>query len=360
MIASTSTDLVYAVAGYGLPKAAPALPQDVNDETWDAMLVAVIRERVTGQLVQAIHESDFPASEDQQAACVDAHEGALALAILLERLLLPKVAQLDAVKVPTKVLRGPGRTRRVSRAQPSVDLEAMQGLEADPLPEASIEAWPRPRIPPSRAASSTERLSPARSGSRSTPTRSSRAARRSRSGAMRYTGSTRKPGSSMPASTLHSGARNRACSRCVTWRRWPCVLRSTSQGTNAVPRVALRHRRATCGRSGLGRVHVRCHTRDRPMGLYVRDHEVRAAGLAGVVAEDRSYALQAVAGLQALQRFRDQTAYAATLVLPTRWYVRAREGNYLRRGRRAVRLLLDDHSARPQASESRAGDGRLA
>ncbi|MGH8976995.1 MAG: nucleotidyltransferase family protein, partial [Acidimicrobiia bacterium] len=71
------------------------------------MLVAVVRERVTGHLVQAIHDGAFPASEDQQAACVDAHERALALALLLERLLLTKVAQLEAARIPSRVLRGP-------------------------------------------------------------------------------------------------------------------------------------------------------------------------------------------------------------------------------------------------------------
>ena len=71
------------------------------------MLAAVVRERITGHLVQAIHDDAFPATADQQAASVDAHERALALAVLLERLLLTTIAQLDSVKIQTRVLRGP-------------------------------------------------------------------------------------------------------------------------------------------------------------------------------------------------------------------------------------------------------------
>ena len=44
------------------------------------------------------------------------------------------------------------------------------------------------------------------------------------------------------------------------------------------------------------------------------------------VGADRSYVRQAVAGLQALQGFRDKAAYAASLLVPTRGYVRARRG----------------------------------
>jgi Uncharacterised nucleotidyltransferase len=105
---SGPTDIPRRIAGYGLPGTTPAFPQDVlDDETWDGMLAAVTRERVTGHLVLAIHDGAFPATEDQHAACVDARERALALSLMLERLLLTTVAQLDSMKIPTRVLRGP-------------------------------------------------------------------------------------------------------------------------------------------------------------------------------------------------------------------------------------------------------------
>ena len=50
---ASATDVVRAVAGYGLPGAAPPLPQAaLDDETWEAVLAAVSGHRVTGHMVR--------------------------------------------------------------------------------------------------------------------------------------------------------------------------------------------------------------------------------------------------------------------------------------------------------------------
>jgi hypothetical protein len=53
---------------------------------------------------------------------------------------------------------------------------------------------------------------------------------------------------------------------------------------------------------------------------------------------DRSYGLQAAAGLRALHGVRDRAAYARALIAPSPEYVRARDGGYWRRLQRGVRL----------------------
>jgi Uncharacterised nucleotidyltransferase len=59
------------------------------------------------------------------------------------------------------------------------------------------------------------------------------------------------------------------------------------------------------------------------------------------VGADRSYARQAVAGLHALHGFRANIKYAAALLVPNREYLRTRDGDYLRRARRGLRLFFD-------------------
>jgi Uncharacterised nucleotidyltransferase len=70
--------------------------------------------------------------------------------------------------------------------------------------------------------------------------------------------------------------------------------------------------------------------------------------LQAYVGADRSYARQTVAGLHALRGFRAKTTYAATLRVPTRAYMRVRDGSYLRRAGRAFRVLRDDRAGRRQ------------
>jgi hypothetical protein len=60
--------------------------------------------------------------------------------------------------------------------------------------------------------------------------------------------------------------------------------------------------------------------------------------LRAYVSSSRSYALQAFATMQALPNTVERVAYLRALALPRRDYVRAREGGYLRRLRRSMRV----------------------
>ncbi|MFL6241745.1 MAG: nucleotidyltransferase family protein, partial [Acidimicrobiia bacterium] len=82
---------------------------------------------------------------------------------------------------------------------------------------------------------------------------------------------------------------------------------------------------------------------------WAREHEptrFERQALLGYVGADRSHARQAVAGLQAIRGFRAKVSYAATLLVPTRPYVRTGKRTYLRRAGRALRLFLADRSER--------------
>jgi putative nucleotidyltransferase-like protein len=57
--------------------------------------------------------------------------------------------------------------------------------------------------------------------------------------------------------------------------------------------------------------------------------------------ENRSYANQIAASFCALPSLRDRASFAASLAFPTKSYVRAREGTYVNRLGRGVRLLRD-------------------
>jgi hypothetical protein len=386
VIRSAATDVARRIAGYGLPGTTPALPGDaLDDETWHATLGAVIRERVTGHLVQAVYDGAFPAREDHQAACVDAHERALALALLLERLLLTTVAQLDAVKIPTRVLRGPAVAHTVYpepglRSFGDVDLlldeQHYDAALALLCARGAGRRYPEPRRGFDRRFGKGVCLETSDGLEIDVHRRlvAGPFGLAVDTGAL-FGGSTTFSLGSYELQGLDPEARFLdAC--------FHAALGGATRRLLALRDVA---QMALCSPLDVARVRMLC--REWRCGIVVR----RAIGLAwdafmfdatpevvrwactyvatsferqaldAYVGADRSYARQTVAGLQALQRFRDKAAYAATLLVPTRRYVRAREGNYLRRGRRAVRLLLDDHVARRrQTSGSGAGDGSLA
>ena len=84
---ASAPDVVRRVAGYGLPGSAPVRPKAVLDhETWETVLAGVSGHRLTGHMVRALDDGAFAAKDDQQAEAVEAHERALAVELVLERL----------------------------------------------------------------------------------------------------------------------------------------------------------------------------------------------------------------------------------------------------------------------------------
>lgn len=75
--------------------------------------------------------------------------------------------------------------------------------------------------------------------------------------------------------------------------------------------------------------------------------EFEQRALRAYVSADRSYASQAVAGLQAVRSPRARVRYGTALLVPNRAYVRIREGSYRRRVRRALQLFREKSRRQP-------------
>jgi putative nucleotidyltransferase-like protein len=63
--------------------------------------------------------------------------------------------------------------------------------------------------------------------------------------------------------------------------------------------------------------------------------------LQGYASDDRSYAGQVAASICAVPSLRDRLAYGAALAFPSREYVRAHDGGYVRRIARGLRIMKD-------------------
>jgi hypothetical protein len=376
MSSSSATDVVCGVASYGLPGTTSALPQDVLDgETWETVFTAVVRHRVTGHLVLALHEDAFRVTDDQRAAAAEAHERALALALLLEHLLLTTVAQLDAATITTRVLRGPAVAHAVYaepglRSFSDIDLLVAPQDYDDALALLSAHGNRRRYLEPRQGFD-----------------------RRFGKGVCLKTPSGLEIdlhrtfvagpfGLAIDTDALFAKSTSfslggRALEGLDPEARF---LDACFQAAlDAEPRlVALRDVAQMTVCSGLDAARVQKLCGKWRCGIVVqravrlawdafaldntpevvrwaRDHKptgFERQALRAYVGGDRSYAGQAVAGLRALRGFRAKVAYATKLLVPTRPYVRTRDGGYLRRARRAFRLVVDDRFARRQGSRA--------
>lgn len=103
----TPAAVMGAIAGYGLPGAAPLPTGELPAETWRAVLDHATRDRLTPLLAVAISEGALPASARQQEQANAAHEQAMRLCVLLERALLETAATFASSGVGFRVLKGP-------------------------------------------------------------------------------------------------------------------------------------------------------------------------------------------------------------------------------------------------------------
>jgi hypothetical protein len=99
--------IVEAVAGYGLPGAAPLPERVLEPATWRAVLELATAERATPLLAAAVADGAFPATARQHAQAVAAHEQAMRLCVLLEAALLDAATRFDDAGVEWRVLKGP-------------------------------------------------------------------------------------------------------------------------------------------------------------------------------------------------------------------------------------------------------------
>jgi hypothetical protein len=360
-----------AVAGYGLPERIPGLPPStLGDEAWEAALAGVVHHRITGHFMRAIHDGAFPATDAQHDAAVEAHEHALGLALLLERVLLTAVGQLAAVRASTRVLRGPavahtdypdpglrsfgdidvlvsnddydtavallcagGGRRRYpeprhgfdSRFGKGVCLELPSGLEID-LHRTFVAGPFGLAIDTNSLFGSEARFS---------------------------------LGGHELSALDREGRFLDACFHAALGAKRPRLvpLRDVAQMTLA-PELDVARLTELCRQWRCGIVVQRavglawdefglCATTD--VVRWARQYEgstFERQALFSYVGENPRYARQALAGMRALRGWRDKVAYAAKLGVPRRAYVRSRDGSYLRRARRAFRLFLHERAQR--------------
>ena len=371
----SATDVVRGVAGYGLPAAAPALPQAVLDEqSWDAVLLGVSGDRLTGHLVHALDDGAFMANDDQHAAAVEAHERALAVELVLERLLLTTMRQLDAADIPARVLRGSAVAHSVYPAPGLRSFADVDLLVASRDYDAALallcahgarRRYQEPRKGFDRRFGKGVCLEiPGGLGLEIDLHRTFVAGPFGLSvdtDAL-FENSTRFVLGGQELYALDPEARFLdSCFHAALGREQPrlVALRDVAQmvlcSSLDADRVRERCRAWRCGivvQRAVGLAWDAFALVDTPEVVrWARSHECslfERRALHAYVGSDRSYPRQAVAGLHAVRGVRDKARYATALLVPNRTYVRIREGSYRRRVRRALRLFREE--SRRQAS----------
>jgi hypothetical protein len=360
-----------AVAGYGLSGAPLALPRGSLDErTWTVVLADAAREHVTGHLVQALDDGAFPATDTQWAEAIEHHERALGLDLVLERLLLASVAELDAAGIPTRVLKGPAVAHTVypepgRRSFADVDLlvpaQHYDGAIGLLCRDGARRRYPEPRRGFDRRFGKGVCLE-SRDGLELDLHRTFVAGPFGLAVDNEALFATSWPfslggrvleGLDPEARFVH------ACFHASLGDVEPrlVALRDVAQmllhSTLDAHRVQELCRRWRCGIVVQRATQVAWET----FGIAVSPELVRWAqhylpseferrALRAYVGPDRSYARQAVAGLYAVRGIRAKAAYAGALLVPTAAYVRARDGSYLRRVGRAVGMFLGERAKR--------------
>jgi hypothetical protein len=366
---SRVSDAIQWIAGYGLPDRALAPPSEpFDDETWSALLSSAYRQRVTGHLQSAIDEGALCTTDAQRRAATDQHELALVRDVTLERLLVTTLDQIDPGGAAVRVLRGPsvahtayrdpalrsfgdldllvaqrqydwvvtmlcgrGARRRYAEPRPGFDARFGKGVCIETPTGLEIDLHRTFVAGPFGLAVDADALF----DSNATFVLADR------------TFPTIDPESRFLDACFHAALR-RTEPRLVPIRD---VAQMTLLAQLDVDRVRDLCRRWRCGIVVQRAIEITWGTFELAstpeIVRWARAYEpsrFEQRALRSYGAGDDSYARQAVAGLRAVPGIRRKAAYAASLLLPTRDYVRTHEGSYLRRVRRGLRLLLSDLS----------------
>lgn len=96
-----------AVAAYGLPGAEPVFPTaPLPEASWNALCAAVRRHRLCGLLAAAVGAGALPATSSQWDDVAELHGQALAVAVVLDRLLVELSRVLEDADIPHRALKG--------------------------------------------------------------------------------------------------------------------------------------------------------------------------------------------------------------------------------------------------------------
>lgn len=108
MVESTQALLAAVVASElgGSDETGPLVPEALDDEAFAALVAASSRARVAGSVVSAVFGGVISASDDQAESALEAHRRALAIDVVLDRLLISSTDALGVADIPVRVLKG--------------------------------------------------------------------------------------------------------------------------------------------------------------------------------------------------------------------------------------------------------------
>jgi len=118
-VSVTAEALVQLVAGEGLPRGAPIPTVVPDDDLFDELLEGTVRERITGHLDRALHAGWLDATVEQRDRALSRHEEMLSVDLVLERLLVDTSRALTGAGIPHRALKGPV-VARTAYADPSL------------------------------------------------------------------------------------------------------------------------------------------------------------------------------------------------------------------------------------------------
>ena len=360
--------LVASIATQGLPRSRPVVEIELDDAQFTTLLDVVSSERITGHLDRALAAGWIVADHAQREAALARHEQMLAVDLALERLLAETSALLDAAGIRHRALKGAavartaypdpalrsfgdvdlliaaehfddavdalerrggraryGQPRRgfTARFGKGVCVETDRGLELD-LHRVFVAG-------PYGLAIDTDDLF---------------------EGAETITiGDTAVPVPSAPVRFLHACYHVALTNPRITAARDVAQIAcATDLDFDRVLAIARRWRGRAVVQRALQTTAARLPV-ELPgpfldwAGAYEPDRFERAA-MRPYVSDRRSYAAQMATGIWALDGIRPRVQYVVALLLPDREYLRARDGSYVRRWRRALGIARDSNRAR--------------
>ncbi|MCU1429192.1 MAG: putative nucleotidyltransferase [Actinomycetia bacterium] len=361
--------LALRVASFGLPGAPPMINDiPLGENEWGPLRDEVARTRITGHFVAALEAGAFASTDAQRAEAMRSHERALALDLVLERLLVHAGRRFDAAAIEYRALKGTALSHTVYsrpelRSYGDIDL-LVRGKQYDDALALLVEAGGRPHFGEPRPGFTRlfgKGVCVAMNALEIDVHRSFVA------GPFGLSIDTDDlfanpiavplAGTEVPAlpavprflhACYHAALGDRVA-RPVALRDVAQILTTTHLEHDEVMATARRwrgeivvQRAVLLAWLGLGL------TAENPLlravlAAHPKGSERRA--LQAYVGTGHSYATQAAAGIWALPGVRARAAYASALLLPNREYARERDG-YLARWRRAGALVRDGRPVR--------------
>jgi hypothetical protein len=359
---TSSAALLGAVAAHALP-ARSALPdRPIDDGAFGELLDRATVERVTPLLAIAVADGALPATDEQAARVATAHERAMRLCVLLERVLLETAATLDAEGIAVLALKGPAVARLdypdpAWRAFGDVDVlvaaddydRALEVLQAAGSRRRYTEARPgfdrrwgkgACLVAPDGTQIDVHRTFVAG------PFGLTVDLARLLADPVTFTiGSRDITALDRTNRFLHAcfhAALGDQVARLATLRDVAQLVMTTDLAVDVAIERATAWRADAVVARAVRLTWSRLALHSHPLADWAHDHRAdrfQLRALRAYTGASRSYATQAVAGLSAVRGVPEKVAYVRALLLPDAQHLAERDGSHARRVQRALRAL---------------------